>query len=597
MKVQGLGAGDLAADMSEGVDPDSISFRFGPVVQGNEVLFQVWAPDARIVSVRVETRSPVGLVQDQDGYWKVRCEAAPGDVYKFDIDGLIVPDPASRFQPQDTGGPSQIVAPDRYKWKNRYWHGRPWEEAVLYEAHVGVCGGYDGLRHRLPELAALGITALELMPIGEFAGARNWGYDGVMPFAPDSAYGTPDDLRALVDEAHGHGMMMFLDVVYNHFGPEGNFLPAYASRFFDEATPTPWGAAIDFHQPAVRRFFKENALYWLKEFRFDGLRLDAVHAIADRTWLTEMAALVRASFRDRHVHLVLENEHNDAALLGAGFNAQWSDDFHNVVHVLLTGETHAYYTDFAEQPAKKLARCLAEGFIYQGEGSPNHGGRPRGQQSGHLPPTSFVAFLQNHDQVGNRALGERLTLLAPPAALKAAMALMLLCPQIPMLFMGEEDGAREPFLFFTDFHGELADAVREGRRKEFAKFPAFADPHAREAIPDPNDACSFEASRWSAWAPDAQEWHDFIQHLISLRRNSIIPGLRGARALGAEVLGEAAVQASWRMGNGTTLILAANFDNDAVSMVRPDLTPLFGSLAEGNGLPGMSTYAWLAPAP
>jgi len=597
MKVQGVASAGRSSEMSGGVDSDGVSFRFGPVVQGNAVLFQLWAPDASVVSVRIGDRAPVGLKQDGEGFWKIWCKAAPGDLYKYEIDGRLVPDPASRFQPEDTGGPSQIVAPNSYTWKNRYWHGRPWEESVFYEAHVGVCGGYDGVRRRLPELASLGVTAVELMPIGDFRGERNWGYDGVMPFAPDCVYGTPDELRALVDEAHGLGMMMFLDVVYNHFGPEGNYLPAFASRFFDEATQTPWGAVIDYHQTAVRRFFTENALYWLQEFRFDGLRLDAVHAIADRSWLTEMAAEVRAGFQDRHVHLVLENESNDAALLGAGFNAQWNDDFHNVMHVLLTGETHAYYADFAERPARKLARCLAEGFIYQGEGSPNHGGRPRGQKSGHLPPTSFVTFLQNHDQVGNRALGERLTVLAPPEALRAAMALMLLCPQIPLLFMGEENGAREPFLFFTDFQGELADAVREGRRKEFAKSPGFADAHAREAIPDPNASRSFEASRWSTNAADAHEWYDYMQDLISLRRRIVVPGLRGARALGADVLGEAAVQATWRMGNGTTLILASNLGADAIPMARPDFKPVFGSLRNGDGLPGMSTLAWLVPAP
>jgi maltooligosyltrehalose trehalohydrolase len=562
------------------------------VIEEDRIRFQLWAPQANHVAVSMDGGELIALIRTDSGFWHVSCQAKPGVQYCFEVDGLRIPDPASRFQPGDTGGPSQVLDEDAYVWKHT-WRGRPWTEAVIYEVHVGILGGYEGVRARLPALAELGITALELMPLAEFAGERNWGYDGVLPFAPECAYGHPDELRALIDEAHGLGMMVLLDVVYNHFGPEGNWLPAYAPPFFDEATQTPWGAAINFRQPAVRRFFTENVIYWLNSFRFDGLRLDAVHAIGDRSWLVEMAAVVRAHITDRHVHLVLENEHNDAALLAEGFDAQWNDDFHNVLHVLLTGETHAYYADFAARPAERLARCLGEGFIYQGEGSPNHDGRPRGQASGHLPPTSFVAFLQNHDQVGNRALGERLTQLGRPGALRAALALLLLCPQIPLLFMGEEAGAREPFLFFTDFHGELADAVREGRRREFAKSPGFGNEAARESIPDPNDIATFLQSRWTDDAPDAAAWRRLVRELLSLRHRLIVPGLEGARALGGRAVGASAVVARWRLGNRTALTLASNFGADPVTAPLPDRPPVFGTVAHAGWLVGETCLAWL----
>jgi malto-oligosyltrehalose trehalohydrolase len=308
---------------------------------------------------------------------------------------------------------------------------------VIYELHAGACGGFRGVRAMLPGLHALGVTAIELMPIAQFPGRRNWGYDGVLPFAPAAAYGTPDELKALVDAAHGLGLMVILDVVYNHFGPDGNYLGEYASPFFrNDGPPTPWGAAIDVARAPVGDFFVHNALYWLQEYRFDGLRLDAVHALHAPDWLLSLADRVRAACRGRQVHLVLENEANQARLLGPGrFDAQWNDDFHNALHVLLTGESAGYYGAYADDPMARLVRCLAEGFAWQGE--PMRG-RPRGEPSAGLSPMCFVNFLQNHDQVGNRALGERLSVLADPKRLEAACALLLLTPAVPMLFMGEE---------------------------------------------------------------------------------------------------------------------------------------------------------------
>jgi maltooligosyltrehalose trehalohydrolase len=568
----------------------------GPTWLGDgRVRFRLWAPGREQVRLELDGAPAAAMTAVGEGWFSLDADAAPGARYRFSLDGdLAFPDPAARALDGDVHGWSVLAAPHDYVWRKTDWPGRPWREAVLYEAHCGLLGGFRGLAERLPDLARLGVTALQLMPINAFSGDRNWGYDGVLPYAIAPGYGAAVDLKALVDTAHEVGMMVLLDVVYNHFGPDGNYLPTYAPAFFDAGRQTPWGAAIAFERSPVSRFFVDNALYWLETFKLDGLRLDAVHAIGDDGFLDALAAEIRERIVDRPVHLVLENETNDAARLSAGFDAQWNDDFHNVIHVLLTGETNSYYQDFAERPAERLARCLAEGFIYQGEGSPNLGGRPRGVASGHLPPTAFVNFLQNHDQVGNRALGERLTSLASPERLRAAMGLLLLAPQIPMLFMGEEDGSTSPFLFFTDFHDDLADAVREGRRREFAKFPAFADPQARQAIPDPNDKATFEASRPQP-GEDAQAWRGLISHLLRLRREHLSPHIDAAASLGAGALGAKAVQARWRLGS-KIYSLAVNLGDDAVRLPSdlegPPLAVVGNAPHEGL-LPAASFAAWL----
>jgi maltooligosyltrehalose trehalohydrolase len=430
---------------------------------------------------------------------------------------------------------------------------------------------------QLARLRKLGVTAIELMPIADFSGTRNWGYDGVLPFAPDSAYGTPGDLKRLVDTAHDCNLNIYLDVVYNHFGPDGNFLHAYAPQFFRDDLHTPWGAAIDFRRREVRQFFIHNALYWLLEYRFDGLRFDAVHAIQSDDFLDELARTVRQSIApDREVHLMLENEKNESRLLRDGnFDAQWNDDFHNSLHVVLTGEREGYYANYVDAPAQKLARCLAEGFAFQGEPSPSHANAPRGTPSADLPPTRFIAFVQNHDQVGNRAMGERLITLVEETALRAAIVVQLLAPHVPMLFMGEERGARAPFLFFTDFHDALADAVREGRRKEFAKFAAFADAARREQIPDPNAQETF--CRSIPVLVDDNEWTRFYASLLAIRREHIAPRLRGTRSAGASAIGESAVRARWRLGDGSMLTIAANFAESPLSIDPISAKALFAS--------------------
>jgi maltooligosyltrehalose trehalohydrolase len=561
----------------------------------NRTRFRLWAPDQEQVSVQIEGGERVPMRTSGGGWFEAEAACGAGAAYRYVLDsGLAVPDPASRAQAGDVHDPSLIVDPRAYRWRHPDWRGRPWTETVLYELHAGLLGGFAGVARELDRLAGIGITAIELMPIHDFPGKRNWGYDGVLPFAPDRAYGSPDDLKVLVDAAHERGLMIFLDVVYNHFGPDGNYLHRYVPQFFRDDVATPWGPAIDFRHAEVRRFFSENALYWLMEYRFDGLRFDAVHAITASDWLDEMAADVRATVeKGRHVHLVLEHDGNVAEHLRRDFDAQWNDDGHHVLHAMLTGENEGYYIDYADKPAERLARALAQGFVYQGEPSAHRKGEPRGTLSADLPPTAFVLFLQNHDQIGNRAFGDRLTAGIDPQALEAAIALQLLSPQIPLLFMGEEEGSTSPFQFFTDHHGELADAVREGRRKEFASFAAFSDPTRRAKIPDPNDAETFRRSR-----PKPGNQHDaretLYRKLLVLRRELLVPRLAGAKAIGAQALGPSAVLAQWQLGDGAVWSLATNLGSEPCTFVKPPGRLLFGETREGE-LGAHTTVAFLEP--
>lgn len=566
--------------------------RWGPELLGDGARFRLWAPDRETVTLEIRGEESLPMKRESEGWFVGEAPARAGMRYRFRLsDELAVADPASRQQDGGVHGWSVLTDPEGFDWQTRDWTGRPWEETVIEEVHPGVLGGFAGVAKRLPALAELGVTAVELMPVGAFSGTRNWGYDGVLPYAVAESYGSPDELKALVDRAHGLGLMVFLDVVYNHFGPDGNYLGAYASEFFDEHAHTPWGGAVAVAREPVRRFFIDNALMWLDEYRIDGLRFDAVHAIADDEFLDAMAREIRVKLPGRHIHLVLENEGNDPDRLGPGlYDAQWNDDFHNVLHVLLTGESEGYYRGFAQDATHKLARCLGEGFIYQGEAPPGSD-HARGKPSGDLPATRFVSFLQNHDQIGNRAMGERLMQLVDRDRLRAVTALLLLCPQIPLLFMGDSEGSRSPFLFFTDFHDELADAVREGRRGEFAGFSAFSHEEARASIPDPNDPGTFRRSRPEP-GPDAEEWRGFYRDLLALRHEQVVPRLRGARGLGAEVLGEGAVAAQWRMADGAQLTIAFNFGAKPVDFPPQEGTLLF-ELGEA-GEPA-SLCAWMLP--
>jgi malto-oligosyltrehalose trehalohydrolase/4-alpha-glucanotransferase len=542
---------------------------FGAIPNRNgTTTVRVWAPALAHVRVRSPDGDEWALKPAAGGWHEADLPLPAGSAYRFVLpDDVEVPDPASRQQSGDVHDYSLVVDHSAYRWKATAWRGRPWHETVLYELHTGLLGGFEGVEAKLPELAALGITAVELMPVSDFPGPRNWGYDGVLPFAPDSAYGTPEQLKHLVDTAHGLGLMVFLDVVYNHFGPDGNYLSVMAPEFFRDDVHTLWGSAIDFRRPEVRSFFTANAVQWVIDYRFDGLRLDAVHAITESDWLDEMARAVRAAAGpDRHVHLVLENDDNNAAHLEPArrcFDAQWNDDAHHVLHVLLTGEKDGYYADYSDNPAARLARVMAEGFTYQGEPSAHRQGEKRGTFSGHLPPTAFVDCLQNHDQVGNRPMGDRLTSLADPATLKAATALLLLSPHIPLIFMGEEIGSCDPFLYFTSHEPELAELVKEGRRKEFAGFSEFADEDSRERIPDPNDPETFISSRPVAMST-AHGHRALYQTLLRLRAEHVMPGLAHCSSSGSRALGDRAAVASWRLGTGKELVIATNLGKSVV---------------------------------
>jgi malto-oligosyltrehalose trehalohydrolase/4-alpha-glucanotransferase len=561
---------------------------FGAEVSADgTVRFRLWAPSQHNIQLTLDDADhPRAMRSIGEGWHELVTDRAhPGTRYQFVLpDGLRVPDPASRYQPKDVHGPSEVVDPLTYRWNDTGWRGRSWAEAVIYELHIGAFtpeGTFHAAIGKLDHLIALGVTAIEIMPVADFPGAYNWGYDGALPYAPDSVYGRPEDLKALVDACHARGLMVLQDVVYNHFGPEGAYIHAIEPTTFTDRHKTPWGAAINMDgeaSPMVREYFIHNALYWIEEFHMDGLRLDAVHAILDespRHFLVELAERVREATPDRHIHLVLENEENSARRLQRReddrlprlYTAQWNDDLHHVLHVAASGDSQGYYADY-KGDTDKLGRALAEGFAFQGEVMP-YRGRPRGEPCAKLPPLAFVAFIQNHDQVGNRPFGDRLTAFASPEAVRAVAAVYLLLPQVPMLFMGEEWAAEQPFPFFCDFGPELADAVRNGRREEFARFPDFQDPAKRELIPDPTAEETF-ASAKLAWddvllAPHAG-WLGWYRRVLAVRHDAIVPRLAGIRSGGRyQVIGDSAVVVRWSVDlDGGELSLAANLSGVAV---------------------------------
>jgi maltooligosyltrehalose trehalohydrolase len=596
------------------------------LVGGGMTSFRLWAPSAsRVELVLLAGKYPqyIAMERASGGWREAIVPAAPGTRYRFRIEGgLEVPDPASRRNPEDVHGPSEVVDPADFEWDDAAWSGRRWEEAVIYELHVGTFtpeGTFAAAVGRLDYLAALGITAIEIMPLADFPGSRNWGYDGVLPFAPDAAYGSPRDFKRFIAAAHARGLMVLLDVVYNHFGPEGNYLHTYARPFFTERHQTPWGAALNFDgadSRVVRDYFIHNALYWIEEYHLDGLRFDAVHSISDGSKphiLVEIAERVRAGpGRKRHVHLVLENDRNEARYLDAAhgpghYDAQWNDDLHHAFHVLLTGESDGYYADYAEAPARHLGRALAEGYAYQGEASRYRGGAPRGEKSNALRPSAFVSFLQNHDQVGNRALGERLAGLTGEQELRAATCAWLLAPPPPLLFMGEEFGASTPFLFFCDFEPELTGAVARGRRQEFAHFARFADATAQADIPDPGQAETFNRSKldWRCLDLAAHaRWLDYYRHLLSLRRERIVPLLAETRGYAGYYTdcGPGAIVVEWKLGGGELLEIRLNLSASERNAPQPPsgaplhCEPAASAAAFAGGkLPVRAAACYLAP--
>lgn len=561
-------------------------YSFGPVVGSEGVLFRFWAPRCEAVFLAIGDDAPLKM-ETRDGGWfelSVR-EAGPGTRYRFQLpDGRLVPDPASRHQPDDVHGASEVVAPANRSPQNRLWQGRPWQDTVIYELHVGAFtpeGTFRAAIERLDHLVALGITAIQLMPIADFPGRWNWGYDGVFPYAPDSSYGRPEDLADLIEAAHNRGISVFLDVVYNHFGPCGNYLPAYAPLFTSKHQ-TAWGDGINFDDEQsgpIREFLLQNAVYWIDEFHLDGLRLDAVHAIRDDSpqhFLDELADRVRRRCPDRYVHLIVENEENNPGLLERNsadpyvrYDAQWNDDLHHALHVLTTGETFGYYADYPD-PLQALGKALAEGFVYQGEMMP-YRGEARGAPSAHLPPTAFISFLHNHDQIGNRATGDRAMAQLPEPVLAFSVALVVLSPQIPMLFMGGEWRSSRPFPYFCDFNADLNAAVRDGRRDELSKMPGFEG----EDVPDPTSEETFRSAVLD-WAASAGEpgsvWIDRYRQFIALRRQRVVPLLSKLSQGGHYQVCSGALRVDWPLDNGRRYVLAANPSDQGVD-VQMEIDP------------------------
>jgi len=491
--------------------------------------FRVWAPNAKRVRLQLagERNDALEMKAEPDGAFAAEAPARAGDRYFYRVDdNKPVPDPVSRLLPDGVHGATEIIDPSTFHWTDSAWRGLALRDYVLYELHVGTFtpeGTFDAAIPRLAELKRLGVTVIELMPVAAFPGTRNWGYDGASPYAVQVSYGGPEGLRRFVDAAHAAGLAVMQDVVYNHLGPEGNYLRMFGPYFTDRYE-TPWGEAINYDgdgSAGVRRYFLDNAEYWVREYHMDGLRLDAVHTIHDGSSQNILAAIserVDALEQElqRTIIVIAESDANDALLVrprsqgGYGLDAVWSDDFHHAVHAFFTGERRGYYQDFGRP--EQIAQALNEGFVYQGEHF-KYWGAPRGTKPEGMCGEQHVINLQNHDQVGNRAHGERLTALLPRGARKLAAALLLLAPETPLIFMGQEYDEPDPFLFFTSFGDPaLRKGVAEGRRKEFADF-GFSD------TPDPEDPQTFERSKLS-WQPENEMWK-WYQQLLELRRKYV----------------------------------------------------------------------------
>ncbi|HWA96562.1 MAG TPA: malto-oligosyltrehalose trehalohydrolase [Terracidiphilus sp.] len=504
---------------------------FGANWNEKRTSFRVWAPKAESVQLILDNDQPhtLPMQPEANGCFGLEVEGIQsGTLYRYQMAGHDPwPDPASRFQPQGVHGPSQVVNPCAFSWSDADWTGINRENLVLYELHVGTFtpeGTFTAATQKLPYLRNLGVTAIELMPIADFPGSRNWGYDGVSLYAPAHCYGTPDELRTLIDTAHRLGLAVHLDVVYNHLGPDGAYIAAYSSQVFSRRHRSPWGAGLNFDSVgshALRRFFIDNAMHWVHEYHADGLRLDATHAIVDdspRHFLDELAETIQSSLMSekRNVLLIAEDERNLARIAmphsegGYGLDAIWADDLHHEIHCCLTGQHDGYFEDFSGS-APDIATTASQGWFYCGQLA-KHSGINRGTDPTSLPYSSFVICLQNHDQVGNRAMGERLNHLVDLPSYRAASVLLLMSPETPLLFMGQEWAASSPFLYFTDHGPELGRKVTEGRRREFARFASFSDPAARKRIPDPQAETTFTQSHLN-WSEPEEAQHQGVLHL------------------------------------------------------------------------------------
>ncbi len=517
---------------------------YGATLNGEVAEFRVWAPFQRNLSLRLmragSTTEDIPMQPDGEDF-VAAVPASAGDCYWYVLDdGLTVPDPVSRLLPDDVHGPTEIVDPEAFRWSDRTepWPGLDLRDYVIYELHVGTFtreGTFDGVIRKLDYLKQLGVTVIEIMPVAAFPGTRDWGYDGVSPYAVQANYGGSDGLKRLVDAAHRTGLAVILDVVYNHLGPEGNYLPKFGP-YFTSHHKTPWGDAINYDSDGcehVRKYFVDNALYWIREYRLDGLRLDAVQTIKDDSpqhIVAEIQARVQqlAQQTNRRVCVIAETDENDSRYVkpasegGYGLDAVWSDDFHHAIHALFAGERQGYYQDFGDP--QQIARALREGYVFQGEHF-RFWNAPRGTTAQSVPLPANVICIQNHDQVGNRAKGERLTTLIPRGARKVAAALLLLAPHTPLLFMGQEYDESASFQFFADFQdAALKKAVSEGRRSEFKDFDF-------NEVPDPEDPQTFERSKLT-WADSAQnrEMLEWYRRLLQLRKQYVTHNNRTADA-------------------------------------------------------------------
>jgi maltooligosyltrehalose trehalohydrolase len=542
----------------------------------------VYSTRARHVSVEIhradgEPPRRIELVQTGNAVFEGRASGVePGSLYRFRLDGQIRPDPYARWLPRGVHGPAAVTDP-RYPWKHPP-RSRPLDETVFYELHVGAFtpeGTYQAAGTRLAELADLGVTTIELMPISTFAGTRGWGYDGVAPFAPYPPYGTPDDLRAFVDRAHGVGLSVVLDVVYNHFGPEGNYLASYSPEYFAEGVSTPWGPAPNFANPFMRGLVLSSARSWLVDYRFDGLRVDATHTLFDdepKHILRELVEEV-ATLSPKRL-LVAEDERNLPSLIDSfGFDAVWADDFHHQLHVLLTGERDGHYACFRPS-LEDLARVIERGWLYEGQNWALTG-RPRGKPATGLPPSSLVFALQNHDQVGNRALGDRIFGRADAGRLAAATMLLLFLPATPLLFMGQEWGASTPFPYFTDYEPALGASVTRGRRDEFRHFSAFADPVVAVRIPDPQAADTFARAKldWTErTSRESQELLEVVRTMLRLRRSDAVLRSSTREGLEARATGGVLVATRRRREQGERRVLVVSFESSG-ARIPPSVVP------------------------
>ena len=545
--------------------------------------FRVWAPFAQQVAVHIispEERS-LPLKKDGRGYHHATIDGIqPGCLYLYHLDaGKERPDPASRYQPQGVYGPSQVID-QFFPWQDQQWRGLPLEEYIIYELHVGTFtekGTFEAIVSQLDELLELGVTAIELMPVAQFPGNRNWGYDGVYPFAVQNSYGGPEGLKSLINVCHSKRIAVVLDVVYNHLGPEGNYIADFGP-YFTDYYQTPWGAALNFdgpHSDEVRRFFIENAVYWLTEFHIDALRLDALHAILDTLaypFLKELGVRFheQADKLKRRAYLIGESTANDPRFIktsefdGYGLDAQWNDDFHHSLHVLLTGERDGYYQDFGE--LKHLVKAVREGFVYSGQYS-QYRQRRHGVSSKDVSARSFVVFAQNHDQVGNRAKGERLSQLVSFEALKLAAGTIFLCPFIPLLFMGDEYSETAPFNYFVShFEPSLIDAVRTGRKKEFAPFQWQGE------LSDPQDEATFLSAKLNhslRGVGQHRTMFEFHRELIRLRKET--PALASLNKDTMEVIGDEKNRTIviQRWNENSRVVIVLNFNPEMSSLALP----------------------------